>query len=263
MVTSQYSKLQRLRIDFEYCQLLSLTNCRELVSLQLAGFSETSALHTAEVLSGLNSLDSLSIIGPPRGLRIRPGPGDQSKIVQSIDHHVLNRIRPLKRLVIKEGADAKFGHVFLTTRMLGSLYDRHSQSLRMLYISSSLTPDTAFTTFLEVLLMEAPNIRELSLTWPSMQVAFVECVPASVQRLSLLVSSHTEAQAFVDRLQAIRYRLPYLRHIRFEVKNAHNGTGNAPVMAPFVLPSPVDTIEKPPKYTIPFPFMLPIQNLCL
>lgn len=197
---------------------------------------------------------------------MRQAHGHQSKIVQSIDHHVLNRIRPLKRLVIKEAADAKSGNVFLTTKMLASLYDRHNESLRSLHISSTLIIDPTFTTFLEALLMETPNIRELALTWPSMQVAFVECVPASVQNLTLLVYSPTEAQAFVDRLSAIRYRLPYLRHIRFEVKNALNETCNAAAMAslpPSIQPSPASNIEKPSTDPFPFPFMLPIQNLCL
>lgn len=266
MATSQYTTLQKLRIDFYSCNLASLATCRELISLQLVGFSETNAVRTAEILSGLGSLDSLSIIGHRRELRMRQAHGHQSKIVQSIDHYVLNRIRPLKRLVIKEAADAKSGNVFLTTKMLASLYDRHNESLRALHISSTLILDPTFTTFLEALLMETPNIRELALTWPSMQVAFVECVPASVQNLTLLVYSPTEAQGFVDRLSAIRYRLPYLRHIRFEVKNALNETCNAAAMAslpPSIQQSPVSNIEKPSTDPFPFPFMLPIQNLCL
>lgn len=268
--TSQYTTtLQRLRIDFDSCRLESLTACRELNSLQLVGFSETNAGHTAEILARLDSLERLIIIGPPRGLHMRQGHGHQSKIVQSIDHRVLARIQPLKHLVIKEAAEAKSGHVFLTTNMLGSIYDRHSESLRVLHISSSLAPDVAFTTFLEALLMMTPNIRELALTWPGMQVAFVECVPASVQRLSLLVTSYTDAQAFVDRLQAIQYRLPFLRHIRFEVVNGMHETCSAPAISSLSSPLPppqpmdIDSQSLPKGGTMSFPFMLPIQNLCL
>jgi hypothetical protein len=266
--TARYITLHRLRIDFDSCQLASLAACRELQSLQLTGFSETNAEQAAEILSQLDLLESLTIIGPPRGLQMRQRYGHQSKIVQSINHRVLDRIRPLKRLVIKEAADATFGGVFLTSKTLKSIYDRHCESLRVLHVSSSLTPDAVFTTFLEALLMATPNIRELALTWPGMQVAFVDCVPASVQRLSLLVSSHPEAQIFVDRLQAIQYRLPFLRHIRFyvingahETKTSSSSSSSPPAPLP---PSPLDNNSlgflKGPS---PLAFMLPIQHLTL
>lgn len=259
--TARYTTLHRLRVDFDSCQLDSLAVCRELQSLHLTGFSETNAEHAAEILGQLDLLESLTIIGPPRGLQMRQRYGHQSKIVQSINHRVLDRIRPLKRLVIKEAADPNCGGVFLTSRTLKGIYDRHLESLRVLHLSSSLTPDEVFTTFLEALLMATPNIRELALTWPDMQVAFVECVPASVQRLSLLVCSHPQAQMFVDRLQAIRYRLPFLKHIRFEVINgAHEATA-APSPSPSS-PRDNDSLGLL-KGTSSLAFMLPIQHLSL
>ncbi|KEF59842.1 uncharacterized protein A1O9_04690, partial [Exophiala aquamarina CBS 119918] len=150
--TARYPTLHRLRIDFDAFHLDSLAACRELHSLQLAGFSETDEARAAEILSLLGSIESLSLIGPPRGLQMRQSHGHQGKVIQSISHLVLDRIRPLKRLVIKEATKVSFGPIFLTSRTLRSIYDHHCESLRVLHISSSLTPDATFTTFLEALL---------------------------------------------------------------------------------------------------------------
>lgn len=267
-MTARYTTLHRLRIDLDSFHLDSLAACKELQSLQLAGFSETDEAHAAEILSRLGSIKSLSLIGPPRGLQMMQRYGHQGKIVQSITHLVLDRIRPLKRLVIKEAPEANLGPIFLTSKALRSIYSHHRESLRVLHISSSLTLDPPFTTFLEALLMATPNIRELALTWPGMQVAFVECVPASVQRLSLVAHSGQEAQGFVDRLRAIQYRLPFLKSIRFEIINGMHGTateapGVTSLPPPFLPPPLGADNQAQPKGAPSLAFMLPIQHLHL
>ena len=265
-MTARHTMLHKLRIDFDSFHLDSLAICRDLQSLQLSGYSETDDVRAAEIFSRLGSIESLTVIGPPQGLQMRQRHGHQARIVQSITYRVLNHVRPLKRLVIKEAVEASSGPVFLTSKTLRSIYEHHCESLRMLHISSSLTPDAMFTTFLEALLMATPNIRELALTWPGMQVAFIECVPASVQRLTLLAHSRPDAQALVDHLRAIQYRLPFLKHIRFEIINAAHGTATGglsitPQLPPRLPPPFFTSNQEVPKDAPPFGFMLPIQNL--
>jgi hypothetical protein len=130
--------------------------------------------------------------------------------------------------------------------MFKAIYDTHLDSLQELDISSTETPDQAFLQFLSAVLTSTKNIRDLRLTWPNLDVPFIDCVPASIQRLALAVSSNLEARVIVDRLRSIHYRLPYLKYIRFEVIN-----GNA------------KTLITQGKERHPMGIALPIQNLAL
>ena len=89
----------------------------------------------------------------------------------------------------------------------------------MLKISTSATPKPSFVAFLSAFLMATPSMQDLSLTWHNMEVEFVDCFPASIRRLELAVASQVAAQAIVDRLISISYRLRYLRRIKFCIIN--------------------------------------------
>ena len=216
----KYSNLRSMRIDIEACHLDSLAAFPELTTLRLTGFSETSSVRTAEVLGNLKNLEELHVVGPPQGLQIRQRHGHQIRIVQSVTHQVFERLNPLKRLTLIEVAEPRTeAGIFLSSKMLKALFDVHRESLRMLKISTSATPKPSFVAFLSAFLMATPSMQDLSLTWHNMEVEFVDCFPASIRRLELAVASQVAAQAIVDRLISISYRLRYLRRIKFCIIN--------------------------------------------
>jgi hypothetical protein len=213
-------KLRSLRLDIEQCHIDCLASFTELRSLRLIGFSETSSTRIADVLSRLSSLEELVVTGPPQGLQTLQQHGLQSKIVQSITHQVFERIRPLRRLTLVQATDSNTPtDVFLTLKTIKSLYEIHLESLRAFKISSSSSPSLAFGEYLSAFLLGTPNIEDLSLTWPDMEIAFLDCIPNSVRTLELAVASRDRAQAMLRRLMLMAYRLRRLAHIKFEIIN--------------------------------------------
>lgn len=247
LVVEHYPKLQSLALGIEQCHIDCIKGFTELKRLRLTGYSETSPTKTAEMLSNLTSIQELVIVGPPKGLLMRQRHGFQTSICQSVNHQVFEHIRPLKRLtlvqVTDEGADTG---VFLTSRVVKALFETHQTSLRVLNVSSSTTPTIPFVEYLSAFLLEASNIQELSLMWPNVETAFVDCVPNSVQSLEFVVSSTDQAQSIVERLALVRYRLRCLRHIKFHINNPVHETSAQMTEA---------------QKCNPVAFSLPIQNL--
>lgn len=210
-----YAKLQSLRLDIEACRIDCLGSFRQLQTLQLIGFSETSSVRTADVLSKLTSLNKIHIVGPPPGLLMEQKHGFQKRIVQSITHQLFEQIRPLRHLTLNQVIDPKTeGSVFLTSQTAKALYEIHRESLQSLRISCNRTPKPAFLEFLSAFLMAAENLQELSLVWPNMAVPFVDCLPSSIRRLALATAGSAEAHGLLDRLALMRCRLRHLRHIK-------------------------------------------------
>ncbi|OQV06809.1 hypothetical protein CLAIMM_11331 [Cladophialophora immunda] len=219
-IAEHYPQLHVLKLDIEQCHIGCLGTFEELQSLQFSGFSETSSTRTAEVLSKLTSLESLSVIGPPRGLLMRQRHGYQTRIAQSATHQLFERIRPLKCVTLTQITDPKTDKsIFLDLKTMKALYDVHRESLEVLKISSSTTPASTFVEFLSALLLGTPKMQELSLTWPNMEITLVDFISSSIQRLEFAIESTEQAKAIVDRLVLMQYRLRYLRRIKFNVIN--------------------------------------------
>lgn len=245
-ITVQYEDLRTLRLDIESCHIDCLGLFPNLKKLELTGFSETSSLRTADVLSKLKSLDELTIFGPPQGLQMRQRLGHQSRVVQSITHQVFEQIRPLKRLTINQVIDPQSeSGIFLSSMTMKALYEIHADSLEALTISSSEPPRPSFVEFLSAFLLATPSLRELRLTWPNMEPALFDSVPTSLTRLEWAVESPADAQALVDRLILMEYRLSYLRDIQFHIINR-------------VTDAMVDSVK-----TVPLDFNMPTQNLAM
>ncbi|KAI1618607.1 hypothetical protein EDD36DRAFT_460244 [Exophiala viscosa] len=214
----KFKRIQILRIDLEGCRLDLLGAFPNLRSLYLTGFSETSPLKMADVVSKLMYLEELHILGPPLGSQTRQKHGYQSSIVQSVTHHLFERVTPLKCLSVREVADPRGkGSNFLNTKTMKALYDRHRDSLTALHMSATDTPSQPFLASLSAFLTAARRLEEVSLRWPEMKVSFIDCLPTTVTRLEVRVSSYREAQAVVDRLSAKSHRLPWLRRVTFSV----------------------------------------------
>ncbi|KIX93617.1 uncharacterized protein Z520_10795 [Fonsecaea multimorphosa CBS 102226] len=219
-IVEHYTKLHVLKLDIEQCHISCLGSIKELQSLQFSGFSETSATRTAEVLSQLTSLESLSVTGPPPGLLMRQRHGYQTRIAQSVTHQVFQRIRPLKRLTLTQITDPKTGgDALLNLKTMEALYEFHRESLEVLKISSCRTPASAFIEFLSAFLLDTPKMQELSLTWPNTEITLVDFISSSIQRLEFAIDSTEQAKAIVDRLVLMQYRLRHLRRIKFNVIN--------------------------------------------
>lgn len=247
LVVEHHPRLQSLALGIEQCHIDCLKGFTGLKRLRLTGYSETSPAKTADVLSNLTSLQEVIIVGPPKGLLMRQRHGFQTSIGQSINHQVFERIRPLKRLTLcqitDEGTDTG---IFLTSRLIKALFECHQRSLKALTVSSNTTPTIPFVEYLSAFLLEASNIRELSLMWPNMETTFVDCVPNFVQCLEFVVDSTDQVQSIVERLSLVRYRLKHLRHIKFHLNNPIHETSAQATEA---------------QKSNPVAFSLPIQNL--
>ncbi|KIW17166.1 hypothetical protein PV08_04357 [Exophiala spinifera] len=220
-VVDHYHHLRDLRLEIESCRLDSLRSLTALRALRLSGYSETSPLKTADVLSRLGSLEDLYISGPSREVQIQQKHGTPSRIVQSVSNSTFEQVKPLKRLSIKEVVNPRGeGSGLLTFKTVKALYEIHRDSLQVLHISASETPSGSFVAYLSAFLIAASELHELYLTWPGMDDDFVDNFPNPVRRLKLAVSSPAQAQAIVYRLAAVRYRLRFLQQIRFSVINA-------------------------------------------
>ncbi|EXJ58045.1 hypothetical protein A1O7_05468 [Cladophialophora yegresii CBS 114405] len=183
-----YPILRSLRLDIEQCHIGCLGSFTELSSLQMTGYSETSPMRTADVLSKLTNLEELMVVGPPRGL-------------QTLQRH---------------GMDAD---VFLTQKTMKALYEVHRESLRSLTISSTTIPTSAFVEYLSAFLLGTTNMKEVRIMWPDIETAIVDCIPNTVRRLELAVASRDQAQAIIDRLVLMKYRLKCLQCVHFHIIN--------------------------------------------
>lgn len=245
-VAEHYPKLQSFRLDLEQCHIDCFGSFKELKSLRLTGYSETSPTRTADVLSKMTSLEELIIVGPPPGLRLLQQQGFQTKIVQSVTHQLFERIRPLRRLTLAEVTDGRTdSSAFLTSKTMRALFEVHQESLRSLHVSSNTTPLPPFLEYLSAFLLGATNMQELNLTWPDMETTFVDCIPNSVRRLRFAVASRDGAHTIINRLTLMCYRLKYLQHIKFDIIN----------------PSHETTSEKKEDHSALLAFSMPIQNL--
>ena len=246
-IAQNYTRLQSIKLDAEECHIDCFGSLTKLRSIRLTGYSETSSLRTADVLSRISGLEELIVTGPAHNLQASQQHVWQPRVVQSIAHHTLQRIRPLKRLTLVENTDTRMdSDGLLTSRMIKALFEVHQESLKVLKISSRFPPKTAFVKYLSAFLLEATNVETLSLTWPEMELTFVDCIPNSVRRLELAVTSRDEARATLDRLQLMAYRLRYLRDVKFHIINpVHESSTGA----------------QADKLVSPLVFTMPIQNL--
>nr|KAK5442234.1 hypothetical protein LTR18_006087 [Exophiala xenobiotica] len=220
-----YPKLQHLRVEIESCRLDSLSGFQELRSLHIPGCSESGSVRTADMLGRLGCLEELEICGPSSGLQLRQKHAAyQSKIVQSATHRVFEQVKPLKRLRLSEVAhlDGK-ASALLTPKTVKTMYEIHKDSLRILHISANDPPSEAFVAYISAFLIAAPDIQELRLMWPKMEVSFVDCLPNSVRQLEMATSSPEKAQAIVDRLAVMKYRLRVLQGLKFSIINQPAG----------------------------------------
>lgn len=241
-IVDHYHHLRDLRVEIESCRLDSLSRLTELRALRISAYSETSPLRTADVLSRLGSLEDLHISGPSRAVHLRQKHGLQSRIVQSVSNLIFEQLKPLKRLRIKEVINSRGeGSGLLTCNTVKALYEIHKESLQVLHISASEAPSRPFVAYLSALLIAAPGLQELHLTWPGMDDDFVDNFPNSVRRLKLTVSSPAQAQAIVYRLAAMRYRLRCLQQLKFSVINVPttvSGSEHKQQSSSFGLPIP-------------------------
>ncbi|KAK5411080.1 hypothetical protein LTR06_005970 [Exophiala xenobiotica] len=216
-----YTKLQHLKVEIESCRLDSLSGFHELRSLRIPGCSESGSVRTADILGKLGYLEELEICGPSPGLQLRQKHAAyQSKIVQSATHRVFEQVKPLKRLRLSEVAhpDGK-ASALLTPKTVKAMYEIHKDSLRVLHISANDPPPEAFVAYISAFLIAAPDIQELRISWPKMEVSFVDCLPNSVRQLEMATSSPEKAQAIVDRLAVMKYRLRVLQRLKFSIIN--------------------------------------------
>lgn len=216
-----YTKLQHLRVEIESCRLDSLSGFRELRSLRMPGCSESGSVRIADVLSKLGYLEELDICGPSPGLQLRKKHAAyQSKIVQSATHRLFEQVKPLKRLRLSEVIDSNGkASALLTPKTVKALYEIHKDSLRVLHISANDPPSEAFVAYISAFLIAAPDLQELRIAWPKMEVSFLDCLPNSVRQLEMATASHEKAQAIVDRLAAMKYRLQRLQKLKFSIIN--------------------------------------------
>jgi hypothetical protein len=213
-----YTKLHSLRLDIEQCHLDCLESCKELKSLRLSAYSESSPTRMADVLRRLPNLKELSLAGPPSNLAALTRHGYHTRIAQSITHVVISRMRPLKRLSIFQlnGAESD-PQPLLTPNVMIALYQVHRDSLRELKISSAITPTPMFVTHLAAFLLGTTTLEEVSLLWPNTEPASVDNLPNTVRKLEIAVRTVDQAQVFVQRLSLMRYRLPWLRTATFHL----------------------------------------------
>ncbi|KIW66359.1 hypothetical protein PV04_05695 [Phialophora macrospora] len=238
-----YPKLHSLRLDAEQCHIGCLGSLTDLKSLQLTGYSETGSIRTADVLSKLTNLEKLVVVGPPPGLQMLQRHGSQTKIVQSVTHQTFERLTPLKSLTLVQLTDSGTdGDVLLTRKTMKALYEVHRESLRSLTISSTANPSSAFVEYLSAFLLGTTNMQEVRLMWPGVETSFVDCIPNTIGKLEVAVTSRDNAQAIIDRLLLMEYRLKHLRYIKFHIINPVHET-------------PADDKEGP------LAFSLPIQHL--
>ncbi|ETI27449.1 hypothetical protein G647_09639 [Cladophialophora carrionii CBS 160.54] len=242
-----YPRLLSLRLDVEQCHIGCLGSFTELKSLQVTGFSETSPIRTADVLSKVTNLEELMVVGPPPGLQMLQRHGSQTKIIQSVNHQTFERLRPLKRLTLVQLMDSGIsGDVFLNRKTMKALYEVHGESLRSLTISSTTNPTSAFVEYLSAFLLGTTNMKEVRLMWPDIETAFVDCIPNTIWKLELAVTSRDKAQAIIDRLVLREYRLKCLQYVHFHIINPVHETsadGKGDGSSPLAFGLPIQRLD--------------------
>jgi len=212
--------LQSLYVSMETVSLKCLSGLKNLRSLHLAGFSLTSPEATSQLLGEMKCLQELIVVGPPEGLRWRQSLGYDLRLVQSITPNVIRKMNPLRSVTLCELNDTQSQPpAFLTKGLLVALYQSHCDTLQDLRLSSATAPDASIQEFIVAFLMSTTNIRSLAFGWQNIQVDFLDCLPATIQRLEVAVQSTAHAQAVLERLMMIMYRLRYLRRVTFHLIN--------------------------------------------
>jgi hypothetical protein len=216
-IRENYTQLQSLTISVENTSLRFLSDLRHLRALDFSGFSVTQPEEMRQILVHLLSLEELRIIGPPPGLRRRQRYGYQHRfVVQSFNGSVLRGMRPLKKLTICEiSVPTQDEPTFLTEDVFKALYLTHRDSLRELSVLSETNMDPPVESLMRAFLMSTMILTKLGVGWPDMDIAFLDSLLTTLRHLVVAVSGLSSPQSITNNLGSLKYRLPYLRYIKF------------------------------------------------
>jgi hypothetical protein len=182
-IQKNYTQLQGLRISVENTSLHFLSDFRDLRTLDFSGFSVTEPEEILQILTRLQYLEELRIVGPTQGLRRRQRYGYQHRfVVQSFTDSVLHGMRPLKSLTICEvSVPTHDAPTFLTEEVLSALYLTHRDSLRELSIYSETSPDLSVESVLRAFLISTTTLTKLSMGWPDMDISILDSLPVTLR----------------------------------------------------------------------------------
>lgn len=213
--STSHPSLRRLSLDHSAYNFEHVGCFKNLRALQISGFAETSSTCAQHVFQQLSRLESLTIVGPLEDSK------DFSHILpcmsprQIVTPEVMQHMRPLKHLDIREVSKRESDRIFLTAGMFRAISRSQRESLRSLTLSStSLIDSSALDQFARLLLV-ATQLDDLTLTWPGLTGHILESLPFSIQRLELLVESRKQEHTLLTKLLASRHKLPYLRRVTF------------------------------------------------
>ena len=173
---SRYPNLSSLTLDgnFHHQSLAFLSSLHKLESFSFDGFSSSSPVKTATILSSLTHLTSLSIIS--KHAVLTPTTHQHSSFTskrQSLTTPVLLAMKQLASLSLIETMHPTTGSpLFFTPEVLSSLRDH--PTLDNLSIRLSDAPNAEILEAFEDFLENAPGIQRLELDWPGLEPETLE-----------------------------------------------------------------------------------------
>jgi hypothetical protein len=211
------TQLQSLSVSTDIKSLDFLTDFPHLQSLSLSGCSETESHAAIAIVKQMSSLEELTNTGPSSAFLKQQNRTVQKGATLAITPDVLSNAPRLKFLTIRDVTPT--GSLrFLTTGMLSAIYDTHRSTLNTLCISSLVQPQPPVLTLLKTIVLSLCTLRELHLEWPTVTSdLLLNCLPTSIQSLTVAVKCGVDAQNIVDELELASHRWPYLRKLHFNL----------------------------------------------
>jgi hypothetical protein len=181
--------------NFHYQELSFLSKFTELQAFSFDGFSASSPSESANVLSGLEQLTSLSLVS--QSTLLTPNSWTRSNFTtrcQSLTAGVVSTIDNLKCFSVTEVIPISAPTIFFTPEVLKSL--RNHQCLKVIKVCLSHTPNYETIAALKNFLGYT-HIKTLELDWPQLNPHVLETFSLIPDGLEyLLVRAKSAADAF-------------------------------------------------------------------
>jgi hypothetical protein len=196
LATLRYPHLLVINLEgnFHHQDLTFLSGFKDLQELSFDGFSASSPVETAQILSGLKHFTTLSIVSQSKMLTPEPhSRSDFTSKSQLFTGGAVSTIEQLKAFLITEVMPVSAPSLFLTSEFLTPLC--HLQGLDDFGVCLSQTPSNETVLALEDFFGKT-RIRVLRLDWPHLDWKALETfslIPECLETLWIRTRSATDA----------------------------------------------------------------------
>jgi hypothetical protein len=196
MLSSLFPDLVGISLEgnLHHQSLSFLSGFTKLQALSFDGFSASSPSETAEILSGLDHLASLSLVS--QSTMLTPNSHTHSSFTtkrQSLTGGVVNTIDNLKCFSVTELVPLSAPILFFTPEVLASLHNH--RALKVIKVCLSQAPNNETLTALEDFL-DKTQIKLLELDWPQLDphiLTIFSLIPDGLEKLWVRAKSAADA----------------------------------------------------------------------